>query len=73
MSRAQQRPEAPLVRLAYRKGEASAVLGVSEDHFATIAHEIPCVRRGRVVMYAASHLQGWLDENAERVFDGVTS
>ena len=31
--------EAP-IRLALRVGEAAASLGVSEDHFATIAHEI---------------------------------
>ena len=68
MSRAE-RPQAPLVRLAYRKAESAAVLGMSEDHFATIAHEIPCVRRGRVTVYAASALQAWLDENAERVFE----
>jgi hypothetical protein len=63
------RPHAPLERLAYSKGEAAAVLAMSEDHFATIAHEIPCVRRGRVVLYAATHLQDWLDSNAERIFD----
>ncbi len=68
MSRAQ-RPQAPLTRLAYRKGEAAAVYGISEDTFATIAHEIPCVRRGRVVLYPASHLQAWLDANAERLFE----
>ena len=64
-----ERPKAPLVRLAYRKGEAAVVLGMSEDHFATIAHEIPCVRRGRVVIYAATALQAWLDANADRVLD----
>jgi hypothetical protein len=35
----------------------------------TIAHEIPCVRRGRVVLYAASHLQEWLEQQSERVLD----
>ncbi len=69
MSRTQQRLQAPLARLAYRKGECGPVLGMSEDHFATIAHEIPCVRRGRVTIYAASALQAWLDENAERLFE----
>ncbi len=69
MSRTQERLQAPLARLAYRKGEAAAVLGISEDHFATIAQEIPCVRRGRVTLFAASHLQRWLEENAERLFD----
>jgi hypothetical protein len=59
-------PQAPLARLAYRKGESAAVLGMSEDHFATIAHEIPCVRRGRVTIYAATSLQAWLDANAEK-------
>lgn len=63
------RPDAPLVRLAYRKGEAAAVYGISEDHFATFAHEIPCVRRGRVVLYPATALQAWLDTNAERLLD----
>ena len=58
-------------RLAYRKGEAAAALGVSEDFFATIAHEIPCVRRGRVTLFAASDLRDWLEENAERVFDDL--
>jgi len=69
VSRTQERLQAPLARLAYRKGEAAAVLGISEDHFATIAHEIPCVRRGRCTLFAASHLQDWLEASAERLFE----
>ncbi len=70
MSRAQERPRAPLVRLSYRKGESAAVLGISEDHFATIAHEIPCVRRGRVTLYSAAALARWLEEHSERWDEG---
>ena len=69
MSRTQERLQAPLARLAYRKGEAAAVLGISEDHFATLAHEIPCVRRGRVKLFPVKALQEWLDANADRPLD----
>jgi len=60
--------EAP-IRLALRVGEAAASLGVSEDHFATIAHEIPVVRRGRVRLYSVRALEEWLEANAERVLE----
>jgi len=69
VSRTQERLQAPLARLAYRKGEAAGVLGSSDDQFARIAHEIPCVRRGRCTLFAASHLQDWLEASAERLFE----
>jgi hypothetical protein len=63
------RPQAPLPRLAFRVGEAAAVIGVSEDHFARhIAAELRWVRRGAVKLVAASELQRWLDSSAAHIF-----
>ena len=60
----------PIPRLALRTGEAAAACGVSEDFFAgEIAPHVPCVRRGRVKLYAIRALEEWLDANAERLLD----
>lgn len=57
-------------RLALRTGEAAAALGVSEDWFHTeVAPHVPCVRRGRLKLYAIRALEQWLEESAERLFD----
>jgi hypothetical protein len=58
-------------RLALRTGEAAAACGVSEDFFAAeIAPHVPCVRRGRLKLYAIRALEQWLEDNAERLLDG---
>jgi hypothetical protein len=58
------------LRLSFRTGEAAFALGVSEDFFAAeIAPHVPCVRRGRVKLYAVRALEQWLEDNAERLFD----
>ncbi len=68
MDRNEQHGDVP--RLALRgKAELGAALGCSEDHASTFAHEIPCVRLGRVVLYPISKVQEFLEENAERVLD----
>ena len=57
-------------RIALRVGEAAASLGVSEDFFAAeIAPHVPCVRRGRLKLYAIRSLADWVDANAERLLD----
>lgn len=67
MSR-QKAPETPVPRLALRGVvELGAALGVSEDGARAFAHEIPCIRRGRVALYPLSEVQRWLEANAERV------
>jgi hypothetical protein len=54
-----------LPRLAFRVGEAAAVLGVSEDFFAAhVAPELRWVRRGAVKLVAASELEHWLAASA---------
>jgi hypothetical protein len=58
-------------RLSLRTGEAAIALGVSDDFFAAeIAPHVPCVRRGRLKLYSVRALEQWLDENAERLFEG---
>ena len=52
-------------RLALRREEAAAALGVSADHFDHhIRHELCAVRRGRVALYPVAELEGWLSKNA---------
>jgi len=61
---------APVPRLALRREEAAAALGISDDHFdARVRPELSCVRRGRVVLYAVAELERWLEKNAERVLE----
>ncbi len=52
-------------RLALRREEAAAALGVSADHFDHhVRHEVRAVRRGRVALYPVAELEGWLSKNA---------
>jgi hypothetical protein len=60
--------QAQLPRLAYRPGEAPAVLGVSEDFFNQhIAPKLRWVRRGRIKIVPAAELERWLAANAASV------
>jgi hypothetical protein len=59
-----------LPRLAFRVGEAAAVLGVSEDFFTEhIAPELRWVRRGAVKLVSLRELERWLDSSASKVFE----
>ena len=61
------RPEAPIVPLAYRLREAAAAIGVSERTLWTWAQngDVPCVHRGRCVLFPVDALRRWLDEQAQ--------
>ena len=65
--------DSPIPRLALRgDAEAAAAIGVSVDYFAEyIAAEIPCVRRGRLKLYAVPAVAAWLQQNAERTIGGA--
>ena len=64
----------PIPRLALRREEAAEALGISADLFdARVRHELRCVRRGRVVLYAISELERWLDANGEHVLEGESA
>lgn len=59
---------AQVPRLALRREEAAEALGISPDHFdSRVRDELRAVRRGRVVVYAVTELQRWLDANGEHV------
>jgi predicted DNA-binding transcriptional regulator AlpA len=61
---------ATVPRLALRREEASAAIGVSPDHFdAHIRHGLRAVRRGRVVVYPVSEIEAWLEKNAARTLE----
>jgi len=52
-------------RLALRREEAAAALGVSDDFFDRhVRHELRVARRGRVALYPVAELERWLEENA---------
>ena len=54
-------------RLALRRAEAAARLGVSADFFAEhIAHELKLIRRGRLMLVDGREVERWLEENAGR-------
>jgi len=56
---------ATVPRLALRREEAAAALGVSDDHFDRhVRHELRAVRRGRVALYPVAELERWLEKNA---------
>jgi hypothetical protein len=58
----------PLPRLAFRVGEAAAVLGVSDDFFtAHVASELRWTRKGAVKLVARAELERWLQSSAARV------
>lgn len=60
----------PLPRLAFRVGEAAAVLGVSPDHFAEhISPELRWTRRGAVKLVSRAELERWLASSASRVIE----
>ena len=62
---------ATVPRLALRRDEAAAAIGVSVDHFdAHVRHELRAVRRGRVVVYPVSELERWLERNAATTLEG---
>ena len=53
-------------RLALRRPEAAAALGISEEVFdESVRPFVPVVRRGRVAMYPTAGLLAWLNEQAE--------
>jgi excisionase family DNA binding protein len=58
-----------VARLALSKSEAAEALGVSVDFFDEhIAPELRIVRRGRRRLIPVRELEGWLGENASRVW-----
>jgi predicted DNA-binding transcriptional regulator AlpA len=60
---AAKRPIPP--RLALRRSEAAAALGVSDEVFdAHIRPELPVVRLGSVRVYPVSAIEAWLAERA---------
>jgi hypothetical protein len=62
---------ATVPRLALRREEAAAAIGVSVDHFdAHVRHELRAVRRGRIVVYPVRELERWLEKNAASVLEG---
>ena len=55
------------MRLALTRPEAARALGVSVDAFDDhIAHELRCIRRGRLRLYPVGELQAWVDVSADR-------
>lgn len=58
-------------RAALRPGEAAAMLGMSEKAFRRLRPEIPCVRRGRVVLFRREALETWLVDNEVSETDQV--
>ncbi len=63
------RPESPIPRLALRRSEAAAAIGVSEDHFrAHIAPQLRWTRPGdgRVSLVSIRELERYLEEGSGR-------
>jgi excisionase family DNA binding protein len=59
-----------LPRLALRREEAAASLGVSLDYFEDhIQPELRLVRRGRLRLVAVRELERWLEANGARVLE----
>ncbi len=56
-------------RITLRAVEAAASLGVSEKTLRTLG--VPCIRSGRVVLYAVSELQKWAAANSHSDEDRV--
>ena len=56
-------PLAPITRLLLTPAEAAAALRISPRLLwsKTKIGEIPCIRIGKAVRYAPSHLQAWID------------
>ena len=56
---------APVPRIALRREEAAAALGVSDDHFdARIKPELSVIRSGRLKLYPIAELERWAIESA---------
>jgi len=49
--------------LALRPREVAEALGISEKAFRRIQHEIPSVRRGRLMLYRPATIDDWLHRN----------
>lgn len=67
-------PASPVPRLALRRGEAAAAIGVSEDFFReNIAPELRWTRPrdGRVQIVSVREIERFLDENARRWDDAA--
>jgi hypothetical protein len=58
-------------RIALRREEAAAALGVSDDHFdARIKPELRVVRSGRLKLYPVAELERWATESAAPILEG---
>lgn len=61
---------APIPRVALKREEAAAALGVSLETFRTkVQPDLRMIRRGTIRVVAVTELQRWIDENAERVLE----
>ena len=57
-------------RIALRREEAAAALGVSDDHFdARIKPELRVIRSGRLKLYPIAELERWAMESAAPILD----
>lgn len=55
----------PMLRLALRREEAAATLGVSDETFDRyVRAELPVVRIGSLRLYPVAALEAWLQERA---------
>jgi hypothetical protein len=64
------RPPPP--RLALRRAEAAAALGISDDLFdAHVRHELPVVRINSVRIYPVAAIEAWLAANASAPIQDV--
>jgi len=60
-------------RFALTREEAAQSIGMSVDSFERhVQPELRLVRRGKIRLVPVTEIQRWLDENAERVFEGAT-
>ena len=55
------------------------MIGVSEKAFRRLRSEIPCIRRGRIVLFRREALEEWLSSNevsddceVQAIADGIT-
>lgn len=60
-----------LPRLAFRRSEAAASLGISIDAFDDhVAPHVRWIRLGRLRLVAVAELEQWCDRSAARTIDG---
>jgi hypothetical protein len=58
-------------RLAFRREEAAAALGLSPRSFDQhIRPELRVIRRGRLVLYPIAEVERWLERNSARALEG---